>query len=112
MDLTKGNAVPVWISVNDQLPESQLNVLVKIDSKNIKNEAYMVAHFIPKHTEEFLGFDDYDWSDYCEEKDMNFLPEGWYANTTYISDEYASYGMSEKVTHWMQIPEAQEPSHD
>lgn len=31
--------------------------------------------------------------------------EGWYANTAYIGDEYSSYFIDEKVTHWMPLPE-------
>lgn len=94
-----------WISVEDKLPESLLNVLVKIDAKNVKNEAYMVAHFTPRYTEEYNGWEDWDEVEYHEEKDAFFCPEGWYANTTYIGDDYSSYLLTEKVTHWIPLPE-------
>ena len=90
-----------WISVKDQMPEPLRNVLVLIHENPVKNQNQMVANFVPKFTEESECD---DWSDYCEEKDAHFVPEGWYANTTYIGDEYSSYFIGEKVTHWMPLP--------
>lgn len=94
-----------WISVKDQMPEPLRNVLVLIDENSAKNQNQMVANFVPKFTEESECD---DWTDYCEKKDMHFVPEGWYANTTYISDEYSSYFISERATHWMPLPEPPE----
>lgn len=90
-----------WISVEDQMPEPLRNVLVVVDANPAKNQNQMVANFIPKFTEE-SGCD--EWSEYCEERDMHFIPEGWYGNTAYMGDEYASYFIDEKVTHWMPLP--------
>ena len=100
-----------WISVDDQMPEPLRNVLVLIDGNPAKNMNQIVANFIPKFTEE-AGCE--DWSEYCEEKDMFYCPQGWYANTTYIGDEYTSYFIEEKVTHWMPLPAppAQGESHE
>lgn len=91
-----------WIRVEDRLPEPLRNVLVLIDDNSAKNANQMVANFIPKFTEEASCE---EWSEYCEEKDLFYCPQGWYANTTYIGDEYASYFIDEKVTHWQQLPE-------
>lgn len=95
-----------WNNIKDenfQLPKPFLNVLVRIQSSvpNIVNDDVMVAHYIPKFTEEYVGDD--DWFDYCEERDMNFIKEGWYANTTYIGDDYSSYFIDEKVIEWKYI---------
>ncbi|UOH19857.1 DUF551 domain-containing protein [Acinetobacter sp. NyZ410] len=91
-----------WISVDEKMPEPLRNVLVLIDENPVKNQNQMVANFIPQFTEESeCG----EWSEFCEERDMYFIPEGWYANTAYIGDEYSSYFIDEKVTHWMPLPE-------
>jgi len=106
LEKAKAQAVPEWISVEDRMPESLRNVLVLIDANPVKNQNYMVAHFIPKFTEEYHGDD--DWYDYDEERGCGYIKEGWYANTAYIGDEYSSYFIEEKVTHWKQLKEASE----
>ncbi len=106
LEKAKAQAVPEWISVEDRMPESLRNVLVLIDANPVKNQNYMVAHFIPKFTEEYHGDD--DWYDYDEERGCGYIKEGWYANTAYIGDEYSSYFIEEKVTHWKPLKEASE----
>lgn len=106
LEKAKAQAVPEWISVEDRMPESLRNVLVLIDANPVKNQNYMVAHFIPKFTEEYHGDD--DWYDYDEDRGCGYVKEGWYANTAYIGDEYSSYFIEEKVTHWKPLKEASE----
>ncbi|ABS90110.2 DUF551 domain-containing protein [Acinetobacter baumannii] len=106
LEKAKAQAVPEWISVEDQMPESLRNVLVLLDANSAKNQNQMVAHFIPKFTEEYHGDD--DWYDYDEERACGYVKEGWYANTAYIGDEYSSYFIEEKVTHWKPLKEASE----
>lgn len=90
-----------WISVEDRFPERPNKfVLVKTKS-NYAN--LIVAQYIPKFTETD-GADD-EFGDYCEEKDDWFLPEGWYANVSPLTDEFLSYFLDEEVTHWMSLPE-------
>ncbi|EPQ7329984.1 DUF551 domain-containing protein [Acinetobacter baumannii] len=106
LEKAKAQAVPEWISVDDRMPESLRNVLVLIDANPVKNQNQMVAHFIPKFTEEYHGDD--DWYDYDEDRGCGYVKEGWYANTAYIGDEYSSYFIEEKVTHWTPLKEASE----
>ncbi|MCJ9442194.1 DUF551 domain-containing protein [Acinetobacter baumannii] len=106
LEKAKAQAVPEWISVEDQMPESLRNVLVLIDANPVKNQNQMVAHFIPKFTEEYHGDD--DWYDYDEKRGCGYIKEGWYANTAYIGDEYSSYFIEEKVTHWKPLKETSE----
>ena len=90
-----------WISVEDELPQkSSKFVLVKTKS-NYAN--MIVAKFIPKFTETD-GADDV-FGEYNKENDDWFLPEGWYANVAPVTDEYLSYFLDEKVTHWQPLPE-------
>lgn len=105
-EIAKAQAVQEWISVEDQMPESLRNVLVLLDANSAKNQNQMVAHFIPKFTEEYHGDD--DWYDYDEERGCGYVKEGWYANTAYIGDEYSSYFIEEKVTHWKPLKETSE----
>ncbi|MFY5041864.1 DUF551 domain-containing protein [Acinetobacter baumannii] len=106
LEKAKAQAVPEWISVEVQIPESLRNVLVLLDANPAKNQNQMVAHFIPKFTEEYHG--DNDWYDYDEDRGCGYVKEGWYANTAYIGDEYSSYFIEEKVTHWKPLKEASE----
>lgn len=106
LEKAKAQAVPEWISVDDRMPESLRNVLVLIDANPVKNQNQMVAHFIPKFTEEYHGDD--DWYDYDEDRGCGYVKEGWYANAAYIGDEYSSYFIEEKVTHWKPLKEASE----
>ncbi|ELY5690269.1 DUF551 domain-containing protein [Acinetobacter baumannii] len=106
LEKAKAQAVPEWISVEVQMPESLRNVLVLLDANPAKNQNQMVAHFIPKFTEEYHG--DNDWYDYDEDRGCGYVKEGWYANTAYIGDEYSSYFIEEKVTHWKPLKEASE----
>ncbi|WP_212771516.1 DUF551 domain-containing protein, partial [Acinetobacter baumannii] len=106
LEKAKAQSVPEWISVEDRMPESLRNVLVLIDANPVKNQNQMVAHFIPKFTEEYHG--DNDWYDYDEDRGCGYVKEGWYANTAYIGDEYSSYFIEEKVTHWKPLKEASE----
>lgn len=106
LEKAKAQTVPEWISVEVQMPESLRNVLVLLDANPAKNQNQMVAHFIPKFTEEYHG--DNDWYDYDEDRGCGYVKEGWYANTAYIGDEYSSYFIEEKVTHWKPLKEASE----
>ncbi|MFY7466923.1 DUF551 domain-containing protein [Acinetobacter baumannii] len=106
LEKAKAQAVLEWISVDDCMPESLRNVLVLIDANPVKNQNQMVGHFIPKFTEEYHGDD--DWYDYDEDRGCGYVKEGWYANTAYIGDEYSSYFIEEKVTHWKPLKEASE----
>lgn len=106
LEKAKAQAVPEWISVEVQMPESLRNVLVLLDANSAKNQNQMVAHFIPKFTEEYHGDD--DWYDYDEDRGCGYIKEGWYANTAYIGDEYSSYFIEEKVTHWKPLKEESE----
>lgn len=84
------------------LPKPLLNVIVRVSNQTpINNDSFMVAHHVPKFFDEFNGDD--DWFDYCETRDMNFVKEGWYANTTYIGDDISSYYIHEQVLCWKNI---------
>ncbi|KAF0621414.1 DUF551 domain-containing protein [Acinetobacter baumannii] len=90
-----------WISVDERLPEKPFKFVLVITDSNYGE--YIVAQYIPKFTE--TDGADCDFGDFCEEKDDWFLPEGWYSNVAPVTDEFLSYYLDEKVTHWMPLPE-------
>lgn len=88
------------IDIDYQTPPAMVNVIVRTKSSglNFYNSDCMIAHFIPKFMEEYHGED--DWFDYDESRDMNFVKEGWYANTTYIGDDVSSYFINKEIVEW------------
>ena len=94
--------IPEWISVDDRLPEKQLNVLIFVVT-GYKLQGSIVARYIPKTTEPYEG--EYsEFGDYDEATDTIYCPAGWYAETAYIGDDYSSYYVDDKVTHWQPLP--------
>lgn len=88
----------MWIDVKDKLPELNANVLVLVRTStgiDITNQNQMVARYIPKFTEKAY---DIDWSEYCDEKDTFYTPEGWYANTAYLGEDYENYFIDNEDT--------------
>ena len=97
-----------WISVSERLPENQKRVLVcGLSNYNHTSRTMFKAEYIRKMT---VTADDYGWSedcdyDYDEEKDENYVPEGWYESIMNW-DEYSSVAVTDfTVTHWMPLPE-------
>lgn len=94
-----------WNDIDDIIfvpPPTNLNVIVRINRHSpTNNSEYMIAHYIPRLTVEYNGWD--DWCDYCDLTDKFYLKEGWYANTTYIGDDYSSYYICEDVISWKYI---------
>lgn len=89
-----------WISVEDGFPENSFGFVLVKTNCNYANK--IVARYVKKFTETD-GADD-EFGDYCEDKDDWFLPGGWYANVSPVSDEYLSYFIDQEVTHWMPLP--------
>lgn len=97
-----------WIPVSERLPENQKRVLVcGLSNYNHTSRTMFKAEYIRKMT---VTADDYGWSedcdyDYDEEKDENYVPEGWYESIMNW-DEYSSVAVTDfTVTHWMPLPD-------
>lgn len=80
-------------------PKDMTQVLVSY----ICGKRRMVAHaqYTPRYTEENINS---DCSEYCEEKDNYYTPEGWYEICA-AWDDYSSMKMHYEPTHWMPLPE-------
>ncbi len=94
-----------WIKVSDKMPPANKSVLLLQKTGHIDSTVIIVGHWVAKFTEEC----DEDYSEYCEEKGEYFLPEGFYEHQ-FNWGEYSSIGVTEKVTHWMDLPE--KPKND
>lgn len=92
-----------WISVDEAMPEAGPDVLIFQETGYKKNTVIVCGKYIKKFTVQQL-FDFDGWLDHNEEDDEYYLPEGWYENQ-FNWDEHASIHISQKVTHWMKLPE-------
>lgn len=97
-----------WIPIDKQMPPAGKSVLLLQKTGYKDNCVIIVGHYVEKFTEECSE----EWSEYCEEKDEYFLPEGFYEHQ-FNWGEYAAIGCNEPVTHWMPQPEKPmpEPPH-
>lgn len=105
-----------WISVKDRLPEVEKRVLVCVarHSQYTNKDYALVTCAI--YEDGKVDVEDScwmcEWGDYDEEADIIHVPEGWYEYHEYGNveeDGIAFIGdsgyLSEKVTHWMPLPE-------
>lgn len=91
-----------WAKVEDKLPETERPVLAYY--KNFFDENRIVrAFYVPKFTIESESDD--DLQEYCEERDICFMAEGWYE---FNEHEDCYWMIDEKVTHWMYLPTSPE----
>ena len=101
-----------WISVEDQLPAKEQEVLVvckfSVVCKSSFDEYRYIckAFYIPPGTP--CGETDFTWDvelceEYDEEKDDYIIQDGWYERV-HNWDEYGCVYIADKVTHWMPLP--------
>jgi hypothetical protein len=89
-----------WINCSDSMPPVNFSVLAFVsDYYGGGHSRTIRAHWIPKLTVEVD--EDYEGGDYCEERDMYYIEEGWYEQNCY---EDINWRVSDKVTHWMRLP--------
>lgn len=98
-----------WIKVSDELPKCGKPVLGCY--KDTYEKLWIVrAKWIPKHTEESYGDDDF-FVEYDEATDTYYLPEGWYECINNW-DDYSSVKIYEgEITHWMMLPTAPDQNY-
>lgn len=91
-----------WISVNKEFPEAGELVLAFYKNEFQKNRRIR-AYYAPKSTIEAgcEDEDDKDFLEYCPEKDIYYLPEGWYECNEY---EDRNFYVDGKITHWQPLP--------
>lgn len=94
-----------WISVDEQMPETGKRVLVCFT--NFYNRTWVTcADYIAPRSILESDYMDENYSgsvDYDEEKDCYWTNTGFYEHN-YESE--INYQISDKVTHWMPLPQA------
>lgn len=103
---------PRWISVEEKLPDNEVDVLVCVTRKHYSDPSKDIR-FVAKafHTDGKTNTEHsrYGWSsqyidmEYDEEADAYIIPEGWWESVEY-EDEFSA--VDDFVTHWMPLPEA------
>ena len=111
-ELAENVAQPKWISVNDRLPDNEVDVLICVTRKHYSDPSKYIR-FVTKafHTDGKTNTEHsrYVWStwdidmDYDEEADAYIIPEGWWESVDY-GDEFNA--VDDFITHWMPLPEA------
>lgn len=96
-------AVNGWIPVVERLPEPDKPVLASYKLDNGRSWAVR-AVYIPKYWKVDDGSFEGE-TEYSEEKDETYWPEGWYEFNDF--DE-AHWLVREMVTHWQPLPAAPE----
>ena len=98
-----------WISVKDQLPESEIEVIVLTVSsdgrKTITTAMYEDGKISTDNSGWFWNEMDFD---YDEENDQYLIPEGWWEYRHFNPDEVYNNLIDWTVTHWMPLPEPPE----
>jgi hypothetical protein len=95
-------AEPEWYDIASKgLPESGVNVLATYVNRAGKWRV-VKAQWVAKSSE--IATTEDENSEYDEEKDDYFVPEGWYECIDNW-DEYATFAITEgAVTHWRPLP--------
>lgn len=108
-------SIPQWIPVTPEtMPESGVTVLLCCECRyRGKSLLYRYRYicdgqYIAKHAETVGYTADDIATEYDEETDEFYLPEGFYERINNW-DEYSSVVISDSVTHWMPMPEPPKP---
>lgn len=95
----------MWTNEKAEKPKSGKNVLLRCESNYNKDYKYMCAgHYIAQYSVKVPG-DDVE-TEQEQEYDSGpwYLKEGYYENQ-YNWGEYSSIYISDKVTHWDELPD-------
>jgi hypothetical protein len=99
--------VTTWVSVADEMPKSGRIVLALYDNE-LGNRRRIRAKWLAAKSEE--STDESETSEYDEEADTYWLPEGWYECIDNW-DDYSSVFVHHTITHWTPLPPVKEADH-
>ena len=106
--IANGVTVQEWISVNDRLPENEVDVLICAQRRYYKGGTIPVVS-TAFYTDGKMNTEEsgYNWDlgnvdmEYDEEVDAYIVPEGWWESVRY-GEEFSA--VDDFVTHWMPLP--------
>lgn len=106
--------VPEWISVDERLPEPEQRVLLLTEEKVTRYAKWrgVTCGFYEDGNvwseDSKASWDHCMLVDYDEERDDFRVPEGWIEEGIAERDDYNCAVISDRITHWMPLPEAPE----
>lgn len=92
-----------WISVEEKMPDSGVQVLVACRVK-YGGRRYVCDAFYAAPKSISCGYNDDIDAVYDEETDEYYFPEGWW-EVVKNWDDYSCVAIYDTVTHWMPLPE-------
>lgn len=95
-----------WINVKEKLPKNEEVVLVTCNRNGYKFITIAIHEdgTMLEEDSNFVWYDINKHDRYNEELDDYYVPEGWWENHEFDSDEYNNM-IDCEVTHWMPLPE-------
>lgn len=99
-----------WVSVEDRLPKAETDVLIACN----RNGYRFTCPAIYEDGKMLRQDSVWNWNDiesygsYDEELDDYYIPEGWWENRQFNTDDVYNNQVDCAVTHWMPNPDAPE----
>lgn len=99
-----------WVNVEDRPPEAETDVLIACD----RNGYRFTCPAIYEDGKMLRQDSIWNWNDiesygsYDEELDDYYIPEGWWENRQFNTDDVYNNPVDCSVTHWMPLPDAPE----
>lgn len=110
LSVPTADVVPKWISVEDKLPENEMEVLAVC----VRNGFRFVCPVIYEDGTVLTQDSTWNWYEldnygtYSEENDDYFVPEGWWENRQFTPDDVYNNPVDCAVTRWAPLPELPE----
>lgn len=101
---------PHWIPCSERLPENRVDVLIcyREWQKYAKRYVYTIVNgwYARKYSVKENVFSEWEMdSDYKEDEDEFYIPEGWYEFTTQGNADLMNWYINAEVVAWMPLPE-------
>ena len=101
-------AASPWHRVEDGLPDDEVPVLAVLHNTYGRNVVLKLCHIgHHKRTTEEYGWQEYEGeTEYDEENDCFWIPEGWWESNYHEDNLNWEIGETDgTITHWMPLPE-------
>ncbi|MCI9475020.1 MAG: hypothetical protein HFE71_00855 [Emergencia sp.] len=103
-EIMDGKMLTGWIPCSEKLPDVEKEVLVQT------NRNGFVIITTAMYEDGKMSTEDSIWNwcdvefDYCEEKDMFLIPEGWWEYRHYNPDDVYNCAIDDMVLAWQPLP--------
>lgn len=102
-----------WIPCSERMPECEQEVLICTKKKSVGRDAYIDSIITPamyedgtmRENDSSWQWEDVDWAGWDDEEDCGIIPEGWWENRHFNSDEVCNSPVDQEVIAWMPLPE-------